>query len=138
MAVRTFPRGPLPGDRKQEYKFRDASSTTGTHAASWGLSDAVMAPSRLRGRPQLHTLFLVAPQKDIELLYVTQECFRAVNLPSGPDFGRTATGKAPELALRPAFGRPEGRFRRFPGSSPAEIRPGRPIYGPEARLRNIE
>jgi hypothetical protein len=26
----------------------------------------------------------------------------------------------------------------LPGSSPAKIRPGRPIYGPEALLRNIE
>ena len=38
----------------------------------------------------------------------------------------------------PAFGRPEGRFRCFPGSSPTKIRPGRPIYGPEALLHNIE
>jgi hypothetical protein len=26
----------------------------------------------------------------------------------------------------------------FSGSSPAKIRPGRPIYGPEALVRNIE
>ena len=45
-----------------------------------------------------------------EILNVTQQCFRAVNRPSGPDFGRIATGKAPKLALRPAFGRPEGRI----------------------------
>ena len=37
-----------------------------------------------------------------------------------------------------AEGRPEGRFRCFPGSSPAKIRPGRPISGPEALLRNLE
>ena len=64
------------------------------------------------------------------------------NSVSGPviglDFGRTATGKAPKSALRPAFGRPECRFRCFPGSSPAKILPGRPISGPEALLRNIE
>ena len=42
----------------------------------------------------------------------------------GPDFGRTATGKSPKLAIRPAFGRPEGRFQCLPGSSPAKIRPG--------------
>ena len=35
----------------------------------------------------------------------------------------------------PAEGRPEGRFRCLPGSSPAKIRPGRPISGPEALLR---
>ncbi len=58
--------------------------------------------------------------------------------PSGPDFGRTATGKRPKSALRPALCRPEGRFKCFPGSSPAKIRPGRPIYGPEALLSNIE
>jgi hypothetical protein len=34
------------------------------------------------------------------------------------------------------IGRPECRFRFFPGSSPAKIRPGRPIYGPEALLPN--
>jgi hypothetical protein len=47
-------------------------------------------------------------------------------------------GSRSKSALRPAFGRPEGRFRCFPGSSPAEIRPGRPISGPEALLRIIE
>ncbi len=43
---------------------------------------------------------------------------------SGPDFGRTATGKAPVSALRPTEGRPEGRFRGFPGSG----------YGPGRRF----
>jgi hypothetical protein len=33
---------------------------------------------------------------------------------------------------------PAGRFPCFPGSSPAKIRPGRPISGPEALLRNVE
>jgi hypothetical protein len=70
--------------------------------------------------------------------YVTQCCSRAGNRPFGPDFGRTATWKAPKSALRPAFGRPEGRFRCFPGSSPTKIQPGSPTYGPEALLRNIE
>ena len=63
---------------------------------------------------------------------------QAATRPSGPDFGRTATGKAQESALRLAEGRPESRFRFFPGTSPAKIRPGRPIYGLEALLRNIE
>ncbi len=71
-------------------------------------------------------------------LHVKQLCFRAGNRPSGPDFGRTATGNTPKSALRPAFDRPEDRFRCFPDSSPAKIRPGRPISGPEAVLRNIE
>ncbi len=52
--------------------------------------------------------------------------------------GRTAIGKERKSALRPAKGRPEGRFRCFPGSSPAKIQPGRPIYSTEALLRNIE
>ncbi len=72
------------------------------------------------------------------LLYVTQQCLRAVNWLSGPDFGRTAPGKAPTSVLRPAFRRPKGQFRCFPSSSPATLRPGRPISGPEAPLRNIE
>jgi hypothetical protein len=71
------------------------------------------------------------------ILYVTQY-FRAANLFSGQHFGRRSTGKTQESALRPAFSRPEGRFRCFPGSSPAKIRPGRPINGPEALVLNIE
>ncbi len=54
-----------------------------------------------------------------------------------PDFGRTAIGKTPKWALRLAEGRPEGRFRCFPGSSLAKIKPGSPISGPEALLCNI-
>ncbi len=71
------------------------------------------------------------------VLCVTQWCFRAVNRSSWPDFGRTANGKTAKSFLRPAFGRPEGRFRRFPGRSQATIRPGRPIPGPEALLCDI-
>ncbi len=61
----------------------------------------------------------------------------ARRLDFGDGFQPDCCGRAPKAALRPAFGRPEGRFRCFPESSPAEIRPGRPIYGPEALLRNI-
>jgi hypothetical protein len=71
-------------------------------------------------------------------LVVRQQCSRAGDRVSGSDFGRTAIGKAPKTAFRPAEGRPDGQFRCFPGSSPAKIRPGRPIYGPEALLRNME
>ncbi len=62
------------------------------------------------------------------------------NAAYGPEIGlgRAATGEVPKSALRPAFGRPEGRSRYFPGSSPAKIQPGRPISVPEAPLRNIE
>ena len=62
------------------------------------------------------------------------------NNASGPEIGlpgRIWAGLLPGKH-RPAFGRPEDRFRCFPGSSPAEIRPGRPISGPEALLRNVE
>jgi hypothetical protein len=75
---------------------------------------------------------------DLWLLYVTQYCFRAVNRPSGPDFGRTATGKTPKSAFRLGFGRPEAAFLCFPGFSPAKIRPGRPISGPESLLPNTK
>ena len=51
-----------------------------------------------------------------------------------PDCCRETT----EIGLRSAEGRPEGRFRCIPDSSPAKIRSGRPIYGPEALLRSIE
>jgi hypothetical protein len=66
-----------------------------------------------------------------------------------PDFRPGSTGASgPEIGLpdRMAAGllpgkhrhRPEDRSRFFPGCGPAEIRPGRPIYGPEALLRNID
>jgi hypothetical protein len=51
-----------------------------------------------------------------------------------PDCYRENTEIGPPAGRRPA----QGRFRCFPGSSPAQIRPGRPISGPEALLRNIE
>jgi hypothetical protein len=98
--------------------------------------------------------------ESIVRLYVAHECYGAYRQPAcrsavrgpalrtsasgpdiglqGPDCGWTATGKAPKLSLRPADGRPKGRFLCFPGSSPATIRPGRPISVPEAILRNIE
>ncbi len=92
---------------------------------------------KLRGSSVGHMLKSNGPAQSInskiKLHNVTQSCFRAVNQASGTDFGRTATGKA-----WPAFCPPEGRFRRSPGSSPSEIRPGRPLSGPETLLRNIE
>ncbi len=63
------------------------------------------------------------------------------NRASGPEIGlpgRILAGLLPgKNRNRPSF-RPEGRFLCFPGSSPAKIRPRRPIYGPEARLRNLQ
>ena len=47
--------------------------------------------------------------------------------------GRPKAGRRADFVLSP-----EGRFRCFPGSSPAKIRTGRPISGPEALLRSIE
>ena len=46
-------------------------------------------------------------------------CYLAGNQPSGPDSGRTATGKALKSVLRPAAGRPEHDFEVFP----SRIRP---------------
>ncbi len=54
-----------------------------------------------------------------------------------PNFGRTATGKEPKSALRPAPGR-RTDFQFFPGISLAKIRSGSPISGPEPLLRSIE
>ncbi len=50
---------------------------------------------------------------DRKMLYVVQWCFRAGHCVSGQDFGRSLVGKASKLALRPAFGRSEGRFSSF-------------------------
>ncbi len=47
-----------------------------------------------------------------------------------PDY-RESTEIGPAAGL-------QGRFRFFPGGSPANIRPERPIHGSEALLRNIE
>ncbi len=58
---------------------------------------------------------------------------------SGPEVGlpgRTEIG--PPVGRRPAGGPREDRFRCLPGGSPAQIRPGRPIFGPEALMRNTE
>ncbi len=46
--------------------------------------------------------------------YVTQQCFWARNLVSGPDFGRNLIGKASKSALRPTCGWPESRFCYYP------------------------
>ncbi len=63
------------------------------------------------------------------------------NNASGPEIGpqgQMLAGLLPGKNRNLPSGRPEGRFRFFPGGSPAKIRPGRPIYGPEAILHNIE
>ena len=53
-----------------------------------------------------------------------------------PDCYRERTQIGLPAGLRPAGGLIS--VLSFPGSSPAKIRPGRPIYGPEALLHNIE
>ena len=61
------------------------------------------------------------------------------NSGSGPEIGlpgQILAGLLPGKRRNRPSGRPEGRFRCLPGSSPAKIRPGSPIYGPEALLRN--
>ncbi len=50
--------------------------------------------------------------------------------------GTAGTHIDEKSALRPACGRPEGRFRYVLGSNLANIRPGRPIYGPETLLES--
>ncbi len=67
------------------------------------------------------------------------------NSASGPEIGLPGwilagllPGKPRNGPSGPAEGRPESRFRCFPGSSPAKLRPARPISGLEALLRNIE
>ncbi len=64
------------------------------------------------------------------------------NSASGPETGlpgRILAGLLPGKHRHRPSGRPEGLFRCVPGSSPAEIWPGRPpISGPKALLRNIE
>ncbi len=59
----------------------------------------------------------------------------------GPEIGfpgRMLAGPLPGKHQNRPFGRPEGRFRFSPGSSPAKIRPGRPSSGPEVVFCNIE
>ncbi len=59
------------------------------------------------------------------------------NTASGPEMslpGRIVAGLLPGEHRN----RPSGRFLCSPGSSPAKIRPGRPISGTETILRNIE
>ncbi len=53
----------------------------------------------------------------------------------GPDCYRESLKIGPPDGRRPAGG---PIFLCFPGSSPAKIRPGSSISGPEALLRNIE
>ncbi len=76
---------------------------------------------RPRGGPLILCYAVKKQIKKTKIFYVMQQCLWAGNRPSGPDFGRTATGNTPKSALRPAFGRPVGRFRCFPGSGPAKI-----------------
>ncbi len=55
---------------------------------------------------------------------------RAGNRPSGPDFGRTATGKAPNSALRRTEGPISVLSRQQSGQNPArkaDLRPGSTI-----------
>ncbi len=90
----------------------------------WSL--AVLALERTNSIGTVHKPPLGPASSAAGILYVTQSCFRAINRPSGPDFGRTATGKTPKSALRPAFGRRAG-FGAFPVAV-------RPKSGPEGRF----
>ncbi len=66
-----------------------------------------------------------APAPDL-LLYVAQKCFRAVNRPSGPEFGQTAIGKPTKSGLRPAGGPISVFSRQLSGQNltrKADLRP---------------
>ncbi len=63
-------------------------------------------PRRCLSPKRLPTSYNLLEHK--EVLYVTRWCFRVGNQPFGSDFGRTATGRGPKLALRPAFGPARG------------------------------
>ena len=72
---------------------------------------------------------------------LSQHGYGLRNSASGPDIGlpgRILAGLLLGKHRHGPSGRPKGRFLCFPGSSPAKIRPGRPIFGPEALLRKIE
>ncbi len=66
------------------------------------------------------------------------------NSASGPEIGLPGQILAGLLPVSHKIGPPAGRrpaglsISVFPRCSPAKIRPRRPIYGPEALLRNIE
>ena len=66
-----------------------------------------------------------SPRVPGKILWVTQYCVRAGHRTSGPEFGRSATGKSPKSAPRPAFGRPEVRVRFIP----VAVRPKSDQYG---------
>ncbi len=57
---------------------------------------------------------VVEHDRDLKVPCVTQWCFRAGNQAPRPDFGRMLVGRASKSDLRPAFGRPEIRFRDSP------------------------
>ncbi len=99
-------------------------------------STGLVAQRRLHQKVSVELL----PTKSCGFLYSRALCY-AIVLPgrhSGQDVWPDCCRETTESPLRQAKDRPEGRFRCFPGSSPAKIRPGRPISGPEALLRNIE
>ncbi len=85
------------------------------------------SPGRLRRPPEPNYLTFTQ-----QLLPGRKSAFRAG---LWPDCYHEKTEIGPPAGRRPAGG---PRFRFSPGSSPAKIRPGSQIYGPEALLCNIE
>ncbi len=85
------------------------------------------------GLAELSGADVTAPQLPITLCYarVLPDSKSAFRAGFWPDRYRESAEVGP-------VGRPEGRFLFFPNSRPAKIRPGRPIFDPEAVSRNIE
>ncbi len=87
--------GTPPGNPETQESWADPSTTSHKH-------DQRMDTTSMKHCKSKHS-YLMLP-------YVTQQCFRAGNRASGPDFGWILSRASVTIGLRPAEGRPEGRF----------------------------
>ena len=92
--------------RNREYMDRKRAGSSRT-----GVVGCRLQPNACLHLPQRRGRLDIVDHKPV--FYVTQLCFRAGNQPSGPDFGRIRFRKTSKSAVRPAEGRPEGRFGGF-------------------------
>ncbi len=116
-------------------------------------------PARIRGKT--YVIFYCCPEARIECPGQTPDHSRGpnpapraqgmglvlpdlmdsmlLNCASGQEIGLPGRISAGFLSgkLRPAEGQPESLYCGFPVQSPTEVRPGRPISGPEALVRNV-
>jgi hypothetical protein len=80
------------------------------------------------------------PQPQCIILVIRLQSSQAIVLPGAGDlragFLPDCFWEDTEINLRPTFCFTKGRFRCLPGISLGNIRPGGPIYGPEALLHN--